>query len=166
MFKIQQKVKFVHPNGELVKADDYVTNLYEYDIRNSSRIDGTTSIGLQYEKEFGTVVAMSEIKNNENTYMVLWTNKEGKPMCLGFKESRLVDAGAKRGRPSKPKPVVKHVVLKDSCSNLIGFKDSYEAALEIAKPSASDGQFTVYKLVPVATVKTETLTKVSKVVSK
>lgn len=72
--------------------------------------------------------------------------------------------GKKIGKTEKVKPITRHIVLKDSCSNNMGMFNSYEEALSV-KPSNTDGQFTIYKLVPVATVNTitTTSTKISKV---
>jgi hypothetical protein len=71
--------------------------------------------------------------------------------------------GKKAGsfKVAKIAPIVKHIVLKDSCGNFIGTHNSYEEAVKV-KPSVSDGQYTVYRLLPVAVMKSELVTTVGK----
>lgn len=59
----------------------------------------------------------------------------------------------------KIKPIVKHIVLQDSCSNVVAQTDNYEDAIR-QQPSRGE-TFTVYRLVPVA--KLENTTKVTKI---
>ena len=65
--------------------------------------------------------------------------------------------GLKSGKLPKPVPVDKHVVIKDSCGNFVGIRNSYKEAEELAK--GSDGNMTIYKMTEVAKVTSERTVK-------
>jgi hypothetical protein len=67
------------------------------------------------------------------------------------------DFSLKSGKLPKPKPIDNHVVIKDSCGNFVGIKNSYKEAEELAK--GSDGNMTIYKMTEVAKVTNERIVK-------
>lgn len=63
------------------------------------------------------------------------------------------------GKPTKQKPIVKHVVIQESCTNTIGFYDSYKEAT--SKIPDKNEIYNVYELVHVA--KVENAPKVTRI---
>ena len=57
-------------------------------------------------------------------------------------------------KKSKPIPIEKHVVIKDSCGNFLVIKDSYKDAEEYARAYGNDA-VTIYKMIEVAKVSTK-----------
>lgn len=57
-------------------------------------------------------------------------------------------------KPEPQKPVVKHVIVKDSCGNFMAFRDDEASAIEYAK-SSGDDNITVYKMIEVAKIKSK-----------
>lgn len=69
-------------------------------------------------------------------------------------------------KPLKQQPIVKHVIVQDSCGNFIAFADSELAAITKAQNTSKENM-TVYRLVEVAKVTTERkVTKVKPVAPK
>jgi hypothetical protein len=65
-----------------------------------------------------------------------------------------------KGKKVKETPIIKHVVIQDSCGNFLGIKNSEKEAIVFAK-SYNKENITIYKMVEVAKVTTER--RVSKV---
>lgn len=78
--------------------------------------------------------------------------------------TRFVVLEGQEGKPKKIKaikPFVKHLVLKDSCNNTIKTGISFEEASKLIPEVGAS--YTIYKMVPVATIISQTVTRVKKV---
>lgn len=92
--------------------------------------------------------APCEVVGISNRYIVVkYNSPDGRTMQLGFESESL----KKIGKNVKSVPIVKHLVIEDSCQNYHGIYSDYNGAVDKAKTIS--GATTIYKLTEVATVK-------------
>jgi hypothetical protein len=99
----------------------------------------------------------AEVVGLDNGYVIVRYSYQDQTMQLGFSPDKLVLVS--KGK-SKETPIIKHVVIQDSCGNFLGIKNSEKEAIVFAK-SYNKENITIYKMVEVAKVTTER--RVSKV---
>ena len=95
-----------------------------------------------------------EVKGIHNGYIAVeYTGNNAQKMCLAFRASNLSLVKKGSRRPKKEKPIVKYVVIEDSCNNFRSIWNSYEDAEMSAKGASAN--LSIYRLVKVAEVQSE-----------
>lgn len=108
----------------------------------------------KYGIKRGSLGTIKEVRESNGGFFI---REDGRPHSSG--KLFAGDIELAKGRKAKVVPVVKHVVIEDSCNNQHGTFNSYKEAEEKAR--SLSGNMTIYRLVEVSKItSTRKVTKV------